>query len=455
MLTYSDVLRKCQRAAKLKGGACTSLFRKKRQWFARCRCKLGHLWSQRAYYIGRGQWCWDCAHHLENATPAAMQALAKSRGGQFLSKRWRGTGQKHSWKCALGHLWRAKPNSITQGRWCPECSGRLSERICRAYFEKIFRTRFPPTWPKWLMNSRGHFMELDGYSKTLSLAFEFQGVQHYKSTRFFHQGDRTVRLQRSDDARKARLCRENGVRLILVPYTLKQGQYPEFILAACRSLGIRPPKIGKDFRIDLRKTFSPDTLEQLRSLAQERGGALLSDAYLGSNVPISWSCAKGHSWAATPSSIKMGSWCPVCSEKIKWSLVDIESWAKANGLMCLSKRYTHNRQRLEWKCRKGHVWQAQWNSVRSGSRCPDCAGKRKKTIGEVQVLAKRRGWLCLSKRYLGADKVLRFRCSRGHAIGKTWTQLRRGIACGPCFGHKNRSMAAKRRWAKRRVQAIG
>lgn len=412
---------------------------------------MGHSWSQRAYYISRGQWCWDCAHYSENATSAAMQMLAKSRGGQFLSKRWLGTGLKHRWKCALGHVWQAKPNSITQGRWCPECSGRLSERICRAYFEKVFRTRFPPAWPKWLTNSRGYFMELDGYSKKLSVAFEFQGIQHYKSTRFFHQGDRNVRLQRSDDARKRQLCKRNGVRLILVPYTLKHGQYPDFILTACRRLGIKPPAVGKNFKVDLRRTFSPDTLEQLRSIAQKRGGVLLAVAYLGSNKPISWSCAKGHTWAATPSSIKMGSWCPACSNRIKWSLTDIGSWARANGLQCLSKRYTHNRQKLEWVCPKGHNWHAQWNSVRIGSRCPDCAGTRKKTIGEVQALAERRGWACLSKRYIGADKVLRFRCSRGHAIGKTWTQLRLGLPCQPCAGNQSRSIAAKKQWAQRRA----
>lgn len=451
MLLYSDVLRKCRNAAKLKGGVCTSLFRKKRQWFARCRCKMGHLWSQRAYYISRGQWCWDCAHHSENATPAAMHSLAESRGGKFLSKNWKGTGVKHRWKCGLGHTWHAKPNSITQGRWCPECSGRLSERICRTYFETIFRSRFPPAWPKWLTNSRGHFMELDGYSKRLSLAFEFQGIQHYKSTRIFHKGNRDVQLQRLDDARKRRLCQTNGVRLFLVPYTLQHKRYPEFILAACRRLGIKVPTVSRNFKVDLRKTFSPDALEQLRSIAQRRGGTLLADTYLGSNKPIPWSCVKGHAWAATPSSIKMGSWCPVCSKKSKWSLVDIGAWATENGLQCLSKRYTHNRQRLEWACPKGHVWHAQWNSVRIGSRCPDCAGTRKKTIGEVRALAKQRGWTCLSKRYIGANEVLRFRCSRGHAIGKTWTQLRLGITCGTCFGHKNRSKAAERRWAKRRA----
>lgn len=450
MIPRSEVIENCRAAARRKGGVCLSVFRKKRQWFARCRCERGHRWAQRAYYIIRGQWCWACAHFSEKATPAYMQELAASRGGRFLSKGWRGTGVKHSWQCALGHMWQAKPNSITQGRWCPECSGRLSERICRAYFERIFRTKFSPAWPIWLTNARGFRMELDGFSKKLSLAFEFQGVQHYRATRFFHQRDRTIALQRTDDRRKRTLCRRHGITLIQVPYKLSHEGYPKFIGRVCAQAGIPIPTRGKPFRIDLGKAFSPDHLAPLRKIATSRRGELLSTAFLGNKGPLEWKCTKGHTWEAIPTSIQRGSWCPLCASRRKWRIEDIVAWAAARSLRCSSKVYTHNRQRLIWLCKKGHSWQAQWNSVRIGSRCPDCAGTRKKTIGEVQKLAGSRGWKCTSKIYIGADRPLRFLCAKEHAIKKTWTQLRLGIRCHLCLGSKERSLAAVRAWATRR-----
>lgn len=317
MLNRQTLFRQCQVAARKKRGGCTSLFRKERRWFARCRCQAGHQWAQRAYSLLRGQWCWDCDHSSPKATVDYMKKLATSKGGRFLSKRWRGTGTKHKWGCALGHIWNATPNSITQGRWCPECSDRLSERICRAYFEQIFHTPFRPAWPEWLTNSRGQRMELDGFSKRLALAFEFQGVQHYKPSRFFHQGNRTFKIQRADDLRKHRLCRAHGVRLIHVPHTIKPENYLKLIRDECRHKGARFPKIPRAFRVDLRKASSPNTLSRLQKVAAKKGGRLLAGSYLGSTAALLWRCKKHHSWKASPSSILSGSWCPVCAKKAR------------------------------------------------------------------------------------------------------------------------------------------
>ena len=38
--------------------------------------------------------------------------------------------------------------------------------------------------PKWLTNSRNNRMELDGYCKKMKIAFEYQGEQHFKISRY-------------------------------------------------------------------------------------------------------------------------------------------------------------------------------------------------------------------------------------------------------------------------------
>tara|TARA_B100001093_G_C26270558_1_gene776765 strand:- start:63 stop:281 length:219 start_codon:yes stop_codon:yes gene_type:complete len=52
-----------------------------------------------------------------------MQNIAKSRGGECLSKTYINTKTHLKWKCKEGHVWSAIPNNIkTKKSWCPYCS---------------------------------------------------------------------------------------------------------------------------------------------------------------------------------------------------------------------------------------------------------------------------------------------------------------------------------------------
>jgi nucleoside-diphosphate-sugar epimerase len=54
-------------------------------------------------------------------TLSDMQELAKSRGGECLSKEYADLKTRMNWKCAFGHEWEATPKSPLTGHWCPEC----------------------------------------------------------------------------------------------------------------------------------------------------------------------------------------------------------------------------------------------------------------------------------------------------------------------------------------------
>jgi hypothetical protein len=64
----------------------------------------------------------------------------------------------------------------------------------------------------------GNRLELDGYNKELTLAFEYQGEYHYRQVDVHHQS-KTLEEVQSYDKMKAELCEEKGVDLICVPYT--------------------------------------------------------------------------------------------------------------------------------------------------------------------------------------------------------------------------------------------
>ncbi len=56
-------------------------------------------------------------HNLEE-----IQAIAQSKGGKCLSKKYCNTKTKLEFCCARGHTWRITAHSILAGRWCLQCS---------------------------------------------------------------------------------------------------------------------------------------------------------------------------------------------------------------------------------------------------------------------------------------------------------------------------------------------
>lgn len=93
--------------------------------------------------------------------------------------------------------------------------GRISETqlykvVCRMYRDREVLRRHRPSWLEGL--------ELDIYVPDRSLALEYQGQQHFYPVEAWG-GEEALEALQERDARKARLCVENGVCLVAIDYT--------------------------------------------------------------------------------------------------------------------------------------------------------------------------------------------------------------------------------------------
>ena len=50
-----------------------------------------------------------------------MQELAAKRGGKCLSEEYINNHTKLEFQCSEGHIWKTKPASIINNKWCPTC----------------------------------------------------------------------------------------------------------------------------------------------------------------------------------------------------------------------------------------------------------------------------------------------------------------------------------------------
>ena len=113
----------------------------------------------------------------------------------------------------------------------PGCS--RGERECRRVLEERFPGfGFPNSHPVFLRRGAGTGLELDCYNQTLQLAVEYNGRQHYEYNPYFHRhySDFTDQLRR--DEIKERLCAEEKVLLITVPYSIPICQIRHYLLTS-------------------------------------------------------------------------------------------------------------------------------------------------------------------------------------------------------------------------------
>ncbi|CAE6967734.1 unnamed protein product [Symbiodinium sp. KB8] len=207
-------LRRLQQHAKHRGGKCLAKKYVNASSKVTWKCKHGHSWrAAPRSVLNSGSWCPDC----NRMGLPRLQALAAQLGGKCLAKSYKNRMEKLLWECSAGHRWEANAHSIVNGKtWCPECTASKwrTEAQIRGTLEAIFHpAAFPSCYPSFLQG-----LQLDGYCPDLLLAFEYQGEQHYDPENYFNFGDPSkFHAQQERDARKVELCRDAGVRLLVIP----------------------------------------------------------------------------------------------------------------------------------------------------------------------------------------------------------------------------------------------
>ena len=119
--------------------------------------------------------------------------------------------------------------------------------------------------------------------------------------------------------------------------------------------------------------LKPHVIEEMHEHARRMNGACLSVEYKGSSRKLLWRCACAYEWKAIPKTVLGGTWCPKCAGNLRSDLVKMSELAAKRGGQCLATEYLGDAVKLTWSCASGHAFEASPSNVNQGRWCPTCS----------------------------------------------------------------------------------
>jgi formylmethanofuran dehydrogenase subunit E len=358
-------------------------------------CAQGHHWTATWHSIsGANSWCPLCAGNTPRSIDE-LKEVALARGGRVTTTEYNGVDATYEFECNLNHTFsNTFRHVIDRRQWCPTCTkGRISEELTRTAFEHVFDCKFPKQRPLWLRNSEGNRMELDGYSREIGVAFEYQGEQHFKAVSIFNTD---VEKRIRDDATKATLCEQNNVKLFIITYEDSYLDFAKRILEQAVEFGLSLDGLNLDSEVDFDQAFiRSDRLEELRLLLEPKQIRVLSKKWISVNSNYELQCGNcGHLWLARGKAFfneRRVAGCDKCAraaavERRRGTMKILQEFAGKFDGVVLSTDFTKTTTYYKFRCKYGHEFERSYQSMKDdNSFCLECKGRKVKAYRKYHV----------------------------------------------------------------------
>jgi hypothetical protein len=309
-------LSRLQHAAEAEGISCLASSWDNWQASYPFACRRGHQFVRSASFVVQHRI--SCPECRDAERLAQLNRVAESKGGRCLETAWRGGGVRHQFQCARGHVWQATPRKVNgEGSWCRRCAQQEhgKKMLCQdglARLQEAARLR------------GGQLLDTVYGGMYLRYRFSCSEGHHWQA--------------------------EGG--------EIARGSWCK----ACANENKRT-----QYRL-------PDGLARLHAAAQARQGVCLSPEYTMARDHYRFRCHKGHEWQTTGNRIFRGAWCPSCAhDSLRLGIDQMRELAEQRGGRCVSEHYKNSVTKLRWECHRGHQWDAIPGAVTRGHWCAACA----------------------------------------------------------------------------------
>jgi thiol-disulfide isomerase/thioredoxin len=343
----------------------------------------------------RGSGCNLCAKeknsvNLSRETLDEIKNFVSKLNGKCLSKTYLNNETKLEFACNAGHKfqksWSAIKNSL---RWCPKCSPNklIGETLARLILEHLLKMNFPSVYIKEMEG-----LQLDGYNSKNSVAFEYQGYQHFTEKSHFHIEESSYKLQIERDKYKKELCKKNHITLIEIFEfkTIRLGRIQLFVNQVKNKLNELNLKFNNvPFELDLVELYrgkKSELYEQAKKIVEKKNGIL--QEFIGSESKHIYTCSKGHKTTNRVLSviIKSKASCSTCESNSKYK--ELKDIIESRGGKLIDKKLKPKgySEIYKWICNNGHKRDSKGQYLFDGYWCVECQKEaQKKQINAKQL----------------------------------------------------------------------
>jgi len=370
----------CLRLIRSKRGTCLSNSYDKDNYLrVKCNNKFHKPWKTSRNNLHAGRWCPECAG-VKTASRSKLIKIIKGKGGKVIDLTYSNNRNDILLKCRFDHTFSIKITALLVGSWCKECGLGASERITRMVFEKLYKYKFESCRPSWLVNKKTKMpLELDGYSERLKLAFELQGLHHFKAVDYYG-GETTLNKIKHRDTLKRRMCHEHGVKLIAINWfnpTMNNGEINDYFRKEFERNGIPWPIGDKDIIINLKSVFltgKQNEYTQKVFIAAKNQGKTVLNHFIHSSMDI-LDCLdpNGHLQKIAASELLTGRsiYCRKCAGKDYDEKV-YQELAKRYGFHFIGPMPKKKNMKTVWECSQGHRFYRGYTTYSFNPGCPVC-----------------------------------------------------------------------------------
>ncbi len=334
------------------------------------------------------------------------------------------SGYSLKYSCEEGHICNTRGDQLLKKICCGECNASsLGERTCRVILEYLFDASFPKN-RDFIYPVTDNFVELDGYNIELKMAFEYNGIQHYKKHETWHKTDEDFVKQQNRDKFVQDLCIENGIRLIIIPYTVKYEHLYTFIIEQLPEYNFEKIVDYELFKLNSTPSIEINKIENY--IKKKFGATLVSKNYTGSRSKLKCTCKNGHSFILNvPKLYENKNICPECpfvSVDTLKVVSDIEEFCK-NFNYKLTSEYKNSTTHCMWQCLTcNYEFSRIWVNMREFQRSHEC-DKVMSVI--IEKFCTKNNYALISE-YIKGDEYCMWECLNcNEQIEKTWNNMSR------------------------------
>ena len=177
-----------------------------------------------------------------------------------------------------------------------------------------------------------------------------------------------------------------------------------------------------------------ENIEFIRAEFEREGYKLLTDRYENSSQKLEYICPRSHKHSISWSAWKNGGQrCSPCYGNVRLTIEYVGEQFEKEGYELLSRKYVNNKQKLKYRCSKGHEHSICFNNWQNGYRCYYCFGNVSPTIEFIKEEVMKENYEMASVFYVNNRQLLEYICSNGHKYKATWDSWRQGRRCWKCY----------------------